>query len=67
VAVKEGDGDLWSTHGSVAGARRFTLWRAEPLRAVAESAGWTVEAVESNDSAWTGEPWLTLWARRADA
>jgi SAM-dependent methyltransferase len=63
--MKEGDGDVWSTHGHVAGPRHFTFWRAEPLRAVVEAAGWVVDAVEHEASAQTGEPWLGVWARRA--
>lgn len=64
AALKEGDGAGWSTHGSVSAPRHFTYWRAEALRAVAQDAGWSVEEVEGYDSAWTGEPWLVLWARR---
>lgn len=29
VAVKEGDGDGWSTHGSIRSPRHFTYWRAD--------------------------------------
>lgn len=65
ISLKEGDGEAWSTHGSVASPRRFTYWRAEPLRAVAQEAGWEVTEVVAFDSAWTGDPWLELWARRA--
>ena len=32
LAVKEGDGARFSTHGHVAAPRHFTFWREEPLR-----------------------------------
>ena len=45
VSLKEGDGEGWSSHGSVSAPRRFVYWREEPLRAALEEAGWTVESV----------------------
>ena len=62
--VKEGDGEAWSTHGHVAGARHFTFWREEPLRAVLEEAGWAVETVVRSTGAETGQPWLDVRVRR---
>ncbi len=40
LALKEGDGARFSTHGHVDAPRHFTFWREEPLRAVLEEAGW---------------------------
>ena len=45
LAVKEGDGARFSTHGSVAGPRHFTFWREQPLRDVLADAGWDVAGV----------------------
>jgi SAM-dependent methyltransferase len=64
LSVKEGDGDVWSTHGSVSGARHFTFWRERPLRDALEGAGWVVEEIESATSGRDREPWLSAWARR---
>jgi SAM-dependent methyltransferase len=63
VAVKEGDGARFSTHGHVAAPRHFTYWREQPLRAVLEAAGWTVDAVDRGTSE-RGEGWLDVLARR---
>ncbi|GAB6986679.1 DinB family protein [Nocardioides pyridinolyticus] len=65
LSLKEGDGDAWSTHGHVTGRRRFTYWRAEPLREVLEDAGWYVEEIDRFVGAQTGQPWLEVRARRA--
>lgn len=62
-SVKEGDGDAWSTHGHVTGSRHFTFWRAEPLRAAVEGAGWSVERLTETDGM-RGERWLEVRARR---
>ena len=45
MSLKEGDGEEWSVHGHVRAPRRFVYWRAEPLRAVVEGAGWQVQDV----------------------
>ena len=39
IAVKEGDGDGWSTHGAITSPRHFTYWRAAPLGVLVEGAG----------------------------
>jgi 2-polyprenyl-3-methyl-5-hydroxy-6-metoxy-1,4-benzoquinol methylase len=65
LTLKEGDGERWSRHGRVAGARHFTYWREGPLRPVLEAAGWRVERVAHDDGAVAGEPWLEVWARPA--
>jgi hypothetical protein len=65
LTVKEGDGERWSRHGRVAGARHFTFWREEPLRAALETAGWRVERLDHDAGALSGEPWLEVWARTA--
>lgn len=63
-SVKEGGGEIWSTHGHVDAPRHFTFWHEEPLRAVVGAAGWDVERVGSETGAQTGQPWLDVWARR---
>jgi len=63
--LKEGDGDGWSTHGSVGAPRRFVYWREDDLRAVLEAAGWAVTRVDHSRSSRTGEPWLDVRAERA--
>ena len=40
LAVEEGDGEGWSTHGSIRGPRHFTYWRPDALREVLVGAGW---------------------------
>ena len=64
-SLKEGDGAEWSTHGHVAGPRRFTYWRAEPLAAVVRGAGWDVESVEQYLGTLGEQTWLDVTARRA--
>ncbi len=34
LSVKEGDGEGWSTHGSIRSPRHFIYWRDDALRAV---------------------------------
>jgi len=64
VSVKEGDGEDWSTHGNVTAPRFFTFWRDEPLRSVAEGAGWSVREVLRSHGR-DGEQWLEVMATRA--
>ena len=64
LAVKEGDGARFSTHGHVGAPRHFTFWREEPLRAVLEAAGWRVDDV-TYDEGVRGDRWLAVRARRA--
>ncbi len=64
-SVKEGDGERWSTHGHVAGPRRFTFWRAEPLRELVQGAGWDVEAVDPYLGFQSDQTWLEVRARKA--
>ena len=63
LALKEGDGARFSTHGHVAAPRHFTFWREEPLRAVLAGAGWTVEEV-GRGVGLRGDHWLDVLARR---
>jgi SAM-dependent methyltransferase len=63
LAVKEGDGARFSTHGSVAGPRHFTFWREPALREVLAAAGWDVVEV-SRSPGQRGETWLDVAARR---
>ncbi|WP_322921786.1 class I SAM-dependent methyltransferase [Nocardioides renjunii] len=64
MSVKEGDGDGWSTHGSIRLPRHFTYWRAGPLAQVAAAAGWSEVSVCSGIPGTRGEAWLALSARR---
>jgi len=64
ASFKEGDGEGWSTHGHVDAARRFVYWRADPLRATFERAGWLVEEVGAVVSS-LGTPWLDVRGVRA--
>jgi SAM-dependent methyltransferase len=64
IAVKEGDGDGWSTHGSVPDARHFTYWRADALRDAALGAGWTDVVIRSGIAGKGSETWLELSAVR---
>jgi hypothetical protein len=64
VSVKEGDGEAWSTHGSVSRPRHFTYWRADALRAVVEGAGWTTERLTDGVPGSRGESWLEVSAVR---
>jgi SAM-dependent methyltransferase len=63
LALKEGDGARFSTHGNVDGPRHFTFWREEPLRELLAEAGWEVvevgHAIGQHD-----QPWLDVTARR---
>lgn len=61
LSLKEGDGEAWSTHGSVGAPRRFDYWREQPLREALEAAGWGVEALARGVGR-TGEMWLTVTA-----
>ena len=63
LAVKEGDGARFSTHGSVAGPRHFTFWREQPLREALSAAGWDVTDATRGPGR-RGETWLEVTARR---
>jgi SAM-dependent methyltransferase len=63
LAVKEGDGEGWSTHGSIAVPRMFTYWRRADLEAALTGAGWAVDDVEEADGR-RGERWLSVLATR---
>ena len=64
LSVKEGDGEGWSTHGSVAAPRHFTYWRAAPLREVVVTAGWVDVEVRSGFAGKRRESWLEATAVR---
>ena len=67
IAVKEGDGDGWSTHGSIRSPRHFTYWRADEMRAVVEGAGWREVDIDVVAGTNRAESWLEVSAvRRAD-
>ncbi|WP_246142724.1 SAM-dependent methyltransferase [Nocardioides rubriscoriae] len=63
LAVKEGDGEGWSTHGSIGVPRMFTYWRAPDLQDVLVGAGWAVDRLEHGDGK-RGERWLSVLATR---
>jgi SAM-dependent methyltransferase len=63
LSVKEGDGEGWSSHGSIGARRMFTYWRLEELTAVLTGAGWQVEAT-TRDPGLRGETWLGVLAGR---
>ena len=62
LAVKEGDGDGWSTHGSIRSPRHFTYWRADALGAVVADAGWVDVAVTHVPGGTPAEQWLDVTA-----
>jgi SAM-dependent methyltransferase len=64
VSLKEGDGEDWSTHGSIGNPRHFTYWRADALVAVVDAAKWGEVAVRSGVGGTRGETWLELSAVR---
>lgn len=63
LSLKEGDGEGWSTHGSIGSRRMFTYWRLDDLAAVLAGAGWHVEG-STRDAGLRGETWLGVLARR---
>jgi hypothetical protein len=63
MSVKEGDGDGWSTHGSIATPRRFVYWREQQLREVLAESGWQ-EIETSHGDGLRGESWLRVLAVR---
>lgn len=65
IRVKEGDGEGWSTHGSITSPRHFTYWREAPLRTLVEDNGWGEVEVDRAGGRTTGETWLKLRAIRA--
>jgi SAM-dependent methyltransferase len=65
LSVKAGDGEGWSTHGTISGARRFVYWREPDLRRAVVRAGWTVQDVVDGPGV-RGEQWLMLTATRAE-
>jgi len=64
VSLKEGDGEGWSTHGSVRNPRHFTYWRAQPLREAFAGTGWTDVDIRSGIDGQRGESWLEIAAVR---
>jgi 2-polyprenyl-3-methyl-5-hydroxy-6-metoxy-1,4-benzoquinol methylase len=64
ASFKEGDGEGWSTHGSIRRPRHFTYWRAAALTDVLEGAGWSEVEVRSGVPGTRGETWLEVSAVR---
>lgn len=63
LALKEGDGARFSTHGNIAAPRHFTFWREQPLREVLAETGWSVEQVDRSVGV-RDDHWLNVLARR---
>jgi SAM-dependent methyltransferase len=63
LSVKEGDGDIWSVHGTIPSPRRFVLWREPALVAALTAAGWAVVEVRHRPGL-RGESWLMIRASR---
>ena len=64
ASFKEGDGEGWSTHGTISGPRHFTYWRAPDLEVVAAGSGWSDVVVRRGLEGERGETWLGLSAVR---
>jgi SAM-dependent methyltransferase len=65
ISVKEGDGEGWSTHGSVSRPRHFTYWQAPDLAATVLGSGWTDVDVRSGiPGTKRQESWIELSAVR---
>lgn len=64
MSLKEGDGEGWSTHGTINGPRHFTYWRAAAVAAVVRVSGWGDVAVRQGIGGDRGETWLELSAVR---
>ncbi|WP_174878645.1 NUDIX domain-containing protein [Metallococcus carri] len=64
AGVKEGDGDGWTRHGNVAGARHFTYWTEPALREVLTAAGWRVDEVHRAPGRRLQETWLNVFCSR---
>ena len=64
ASLKEGDGEGWSTHGSISRPRHFTYWRAAALSEVLARAGWDDVAIRSGVPGSRGETWLEVSAVR---
>ncbi|UUZ58767.1 class I SAM-dependent methyltransferase [Nocardioides sp. B-3] len=65
ISVKAGDGEGWSTHGSIGNPRHFTYWRADPLRNVVAGAGWRDVEITHEPGTKNAESWLEVSAVRA--
>jgi len=65
ISVKEGDGEGWSTHGSIGNPRHFTYWRANSLSDVVVGAGWRDVQIAHQPGTKNNESWLEVSAVRA--
>ena len=64
ASLKEGDGEGWSTHGSIRHPRHFTYWRAAAVTDVVAGARWSHAEVRSGVPGTRGETWLEVSAVR---
>lgn len=65
ISLKAGDGEGWSTHGSISNPRHFTYWRADALRDVVAGAGWRDVEIGHQPGTKNAESWLEVSAVRA--
>ncbi len=63
MSVKEGDGEGWSSHGSIPTPRRFVYWREQSLQEVLAGSGWQVLETDHGEGL-RGESWLCVLAVR---
>jgi hypothetical protein len=64
VSLKEGDGEGWSTHGSVRQPRHFTYWRGPDVARVLAAAGGSEVEVVGGIAGPRTESWLEVSAVR---
>ena len=62
ASLKEGDGEIWSTHGHVSRPRMFRYWREEALRAALEAAGWQVRTLRRTQG--PRDMWIDVYGER---
>ena len=64
LSTQEGEGESWTARGHVSGARHFTFWQEEPLRAALADAGWEVDLLRRSETA--NGTWLDVFARAGE-
>ena len=60
VSLKEGDGEGWSTRGSISSRRHFTYWRPDALRTAVDGTGWTSIDISAGVPGAGQETWLWM-------
>ena len=56
MSLKEGDGEGWSTHGTISGPRHFTYWRAADVEAVVRARAGATSSSGRDSGATGGRP-----------